>query len=202
MSENKTNPLNTKWCVWYHNPMDKNWSLNSYIKLYEFDSIESFWDLYKNWDDYLPKIYEGMFFIMRKLEDNLIYPLWEDKHNRNGGFWSFKINKEAAKSIWEDLSVFLISESLCVNTKDSMMINGISISPKKSFCIIKIWNNNKLKCDLGILSKFNKTLNYNECMYKCHIDNISNDKIKTNKYKNIQKKNTSVLFKKRKEYSR
>lgn len=175
-------PTHTKWCIWYHNPFDKNWGLSSYSKVYEFDNIESFWNLYKEWDNYLPKIYDGMFFLMRKIGDNVIYPLWEDKNNRRGGFWSFKVDKELSPKIWLDLSIYIISENLCVNSEQSMLINGISISPKKNFCIIKIWNNDQTKSDLGLLNGEIPNLNFEECMYKCHVDNIANDKIKVKKY--------------------
>jgi hypothetical protein len=198
MTDKKENPLNTNWCIWYHNPMDKNWTLNSYKKIYEFDSLEKFWDLYKEWNNYLPCIYDGMFFLMRKINNTLIYPLWEDKHNKNGGFWSFKVNKDIAEEIWIQLSVHLISESLCQDPKNSNIINGISISPKKNFCIIKIWNNNKQKCDIAILNHFSDKINFNECMFKCHIDNISNDKMKTLKYNkyNKNKNQSKKVFRK------
>ena len=193
--ELKIYPTNTNWCVWYHNPFDKNWSLNSYNKLYEFNTLNGFWDLYKTWDTYLPKIYDGMFFLMRKIDNDIIYPLWEDKHNRNGGFWSFKVDKELSKQIWLDLSVYLISENLCLNKDDSLLINGISISPKKNFCIIKIWNNNQKKSDLGLLCQNIPNLNISECMYKCHIDNIANDKIKTKKFKHNNNDKTNRKYK-------
>ena len=71
-----------------------------------------------------------------------------------------------------------------------MLINGISISPKKNFCIIKIWNNDQTKSDLGLLNNEIPNLNFEECMYKCHVDNIANDKIKVKKYsKNNTDKN-------------
>ena len=186
MSSEKTHPTCTSWCIWYHNPHDKNWALNSFDKLYEFDSLESFWDLFQVWDDHLPHISDGMFFLMRKVNDNYIYPLWEDKNNRNGGFWSFKVDKTTAEEIWLNLSICLVSEDLCIN-EDYSLINGISISPKKNFCIIKIWNNNINKSDFGIIKKFSDKLDYTECMYKCHNDNIANDKIKLKKYKYCNK---------------
>ena len=36
---------------------------------------------------------------------------------------------------------------------ESLHVNGISISPKKNFCIIKIWNNNHKKEDVKLLSE-------------------------------------------------
>ena len=207
MSTQETHPTNSEWVVWYHDHQDKNWTLTSYKKLYEFNTIEGFWDLYKEWNNYLPNIYDGMFFLMKKVDGKPIYPLWEDNQNKNGGFWSFKISKELAESIWFELSICLISEALCRDQSNLSIINGISISPKKNFCIIKIWNNDKLKCDTAIINKFSNQVNYSECMYKCHVDNINNDKYKVQKYKNnkvskhsnhnkvFQKKNQSYSIK-------
>ena len=112
----KINNTHTTWAVWYHNPSDKNWDLKSYSKLYEFSNLEDFWKLYTNWNEYLPTCDEGMFFIMRRLKNNCyINPLWEDKYNRNGGFWSFKITKEESSKIWEELSIYLVSENISNN---------------------------------------------------------------------------------------
>ena len=180
----KTHPLNTSWCLWYHNPVDKKWDLGSYTKIYEISTIEDFWVLFNNWDKYLPCVSDGMYFLMRKFSDeDIIYPLWEDKHNVRGGFWSFKMDKSEVEKIWLYLSVYLIAEKLCINENDVDMINGISISPKKNFCILKIWNNCATKCDLGLLNNEVPNLDFSECMYKCHNDNIANDKIKLKKYK-------------------
>ena len=191
--------LNTNWCFWYHNPIDKTWSLESYVKILEIKTIEEFWRLTHNWNDCLPPISEGMFFLMRKLpNNNYINPLWEDKNNRNGGFWSFKINKEDSDEIWNELSINLIAETLSKHINNTMMINGISISPKRNFCIIKIWNNNTALCDKVLLNNTINKINFNECMYKCHLDNIANDKAKIKKNCVTKKKfNTNNnLFKK------
>ncbi len=177
----------TAWTFWYHNPIDKNWDLSSYTKIYEFQTLEDFCKIYNSWDEFLPSVSEGMFFLMRKFSNgNYINPLWEDKYNKNGGFWSFKINKEDAEVIWKELSEYLVAEQICRYKTDTMMINGISISPKRNFCILKIWNNDHNKCDKGLLSNSIPKLSFSECMYKCHNDNIANDQNKVKRY-NSQK---------------
>jgi hypothetical protein len=76
-----------------------------------------------------------MLFIMR--QD--IIPSWEDKHNRNGGCFSYKVSLNHINETWKILSLLLVGETLTNNNKLMETINGISISPKKNFCIIKIW---------------------------------------------------------------
>ena len=39
-------PLKNKWTIWIHDLYDKNWAIDSYKKLYSFDTIEGFWTFY------------------------------------------------------------------------------------------------------------------------------------------------------------
>ena len=73
--------LNNKWVLFFHDPEDNDWSVKSYKKLYEVESIEQFWDLF----DFIGSKYisNGMFFFMR----DGIAPVWEDKKNEDGGCW-------------------------------------------------------------------------------------------------------------------
>ena len=48
-----------------------------------------------------------------------------------------------------------MGESIFVNEKDNLKINGITISPKKNFCIIKIWLNT---CEYQDLKGLNESL--------------------------------------------
>ena len=73
-----------KWTLWFHNQYDNNWTLDSYKKIYSVNNISSFWQLFNNYND----ISNGMYFFMK----NKIKPTYEDKHNKNGGYWSIKIN--------------------------------------------------------------------------------------------------------------
>ncbi len=75
-----------------------------------------------------------MLFLMREN----IKPIWEDENNKDGGCFSYKINNKNVSDIWKKLSCLLVGESL-INERMSLKINGITISPKKHFCIIKIW---------------------------------------------------------------
>ena len=54
------------------------------------------------------------------------------------------------------------------NIEDLNLITGISISPKKSFCIIKIWNNDKNKNSKDLINNNLLNLNLKESLYKAH----------------------------------
>ena len=154
--------LNNKWVLFFHDPEDNDWSVKSYKKLYEVESIEQFWDLF----DFIGSKYisNGMFFFMR----DGIAPVWEDKKNEDGGCWSFKISKKDIYNSWIELSMALLGENITNNIKDSKDITGISISPKKSFSIIKIWNSDSNKNSNSLISKKIPYIFLNSSIYKSH----------------------------------
>jgi len=128
--------LNNKWTVWLHLPYDTDWSINSYKKVSTFETLEECIILMENINKEI--VEKCMLFIMK----NNIKPIWEDPENSKGGCLSYKINTEYVYDIWKKLNYYLIGETL-IDDKDIMdNINGISISPKKNFCIIKFWIKN------------------------------------------------------------
>lgn len=191
--------LNNTWVVWYHNPSDNNWDIKSYRNVYEINNLEDYCR-FQNSRDFLPSLNSSMFFVMRKKSDyEYIYPMWEDENNKNGGCWSFKINSDSINQIWNILTNYLIGENLGNNYENSLKINGISFSPKKGFSIVKIWNNNSK--DYKLVELINKELseylNLDDTLYKSHVENISKDLKKKERfqkqkkyYKNNWNKNT------------
>jgi translation initiation factor 4E len=157
-SNNDELKLNDTWILWYHDPNDVNWEIKSYKTLSTISSINDFWNTY----DFLENsiIENSMFFIMRKG----INPLWEDPQNVDGGCWSFKIQKGNIKKYWSELSIFLLGENI---TKKDKLINGLSISPKKTFCIIKIWTNDKTNSNKEQLNK-KMDIPFESCIFKEH----------------------------------
>jgi hypothetical protein len=68
-----------------------------------------------------------------------ITPLWEDPKNRQGGCFSYKVSNKNVYECWRSLVFSLTGETLSKNKLLQKQINGITISPKKNFCIVKIW---------------------------------------------------------------
>ena len=132
VGEVENNPLNDTWILYAHLPHDTDWSINSYktiLKIYTAEQIISVCESLPE-----PMVQNCMLFLMREN----IKPIWEDENNKDGGCFSYKINNKNVSDIWKKLSCLLVGESL-INEKMSLKINGITISPKKHFCIIKIW---------------------------------------------------------------
>jgi hypothetical protein len=104
-----------------------------------------------------------MLFVMR----SGITPMWEDKRNRNGGCFSYKVLNKHVYDIWKMLFYALCGETLCKDVKYAHMLNGITISPKKNFCIVKIWLSDcKLQDPSQIIDIPN--LSTQGCLFKKH----------------------------------
>jgi len=126
-------PLYDKWVLWAHLPHDIDWSLNSYIKIMEIKTVEDIVSICSAMPDKM--IRNCMLFLMRKG----INPTWEDEHNRDGGCFSYKVKNQEVPNIWRNISYQVVGESMTSNKSFLENISGITISPKKLFCIIKIW---------------------------------------------------------------
>ena len=177
--------LDSKWILWYHSPLDKSWGRDSYKSIIEIESVEEYIILEKSWLECLPTVVEGMYFVMRKNKNgSTIYPQWEDPNNINGGYWSFKVENLDAQNIWFILFKLLIGESLLDNEQNPYLINGISISPKRTFCIVKIWNCKSSVNSVDLLSDvLFKYLDINNVKYSSHNTNIERDAEKMLKFK-------------------
>ena len=155
--------LNNNWTIWLHMPHDTDWSLVSYKKINTFDKMEEFITLTESLPDQL--ISNCMLFIMK---DN-IKPIWEDVHNKNGGCFSYKISNKSVPTIWRKFSYKLVGNSLLkkgCNKKNN--INGITISPKKNFCIIKIWFSDCSNQDPETIDYF-KGVDSRGCLFRKHL---------------------------------
>jgi hypothetical protein len=76
-----------------------------------------------------------MLFVMREG----ITPMWEDVKNRYGGSFSYKASNKNVVEVWRDVTYALVGDSISSNSGFTNSVTGITISPKKNFCIIKIW---------------------------------------------------------------
>ena len=126
-------PLFDKWVLWAHLPHDTDWSLGSYKNIMCIKFVEEMVSLYSCLPEALVK--NCMLFLMRKG----ITPMWEDKENMNGGCFSYKVNNNNVPEVWRSLSYILTGETISVDPKFISKVTGITISPKKLFCIVKIW---------------------------------------------------------------
>ena len=154
--------LSECWTLYFHDPDDNEWTPNSYKVVNNFSTVQDwcYTDL-----SFTTLWQKGMFFVMREH----IQPLWEDPLNKNGGCFSFKVNKPEAANFWFKLGALLLGGTLGKTPDIDLQISGISISPKRNYCILRIWiqlhNYNNINLyNLEIPS-------YSQVMYKSHTDN-------------------------------
>ena len=114
-------------------PHDTDWTVKSYKKIITLNTVEEIITLCETLPEEMIK--NCMLFFMR----DGIQPTWEDPRNRNGGCFSYKVLNKVVPTMWKQLSYTLVGETLSNNKVLMKDINGITISPKKNFCIIKIW---------------------------------------------------------------
>jgi hypothetical protein len=151
-----------KWDLYYHLPHDKNWDLSSYkIIASNISSVEEVILLNNKISETIVKY--TMLFIMRKG----ITPLWEDPKNRTGGAFSFKVTNKQVYEVWKTLFCAVCGETLFIQKEYNNHVNGITISPKKNFCIVKIWLDNCLIQDPNNIIDISN-LQKQGCLFKKH----------------------------------
>lgn len=158
--------LNDIWTIWFHNPDDNDWSQNSYIRLCDISSVNDMIHVYKAYKDLWQN---GTFFIMR----TDISPMWEDPQNRHGGCMSFKIMKYDVHRVWFEIIAKILGETFIVEQKRKdtwSKISGISISPKRSYCICRIWISEK---EYGEPQWYDMSIipTYTQILFKAHNEN-------------------------------
>jgi hypothetical protein len=140
--------LDDTWTLYFHEPSDSSWTMSSYLRLDQISSIESFWQVHEGVRKYLSR---GMFFLMREH----VFPCWDDPNNIRGGCISIKVLKEDLESFWEQVVIRMLGDRLILPPKQDSCrqhgsnlnfeeplwtyVNGVSTSPKRFFCICKIW---------------------------------------------------------------
>ena len=157
-----THPLIGKWDLYYHLPHDKSWDLASYKAImHGIDNAEKTVAINEGLPENVVKF--SMLFAMR----SGITPMWEDPKNRTGGCFSFKVINKQVFEVWKALFYAMCGETLCINKQHSKLVNGITISHKRNFCIVKIWLENCSLQDPNILIDI-PNIQKQGCLFKKH----------------------------------
>ena len=160
--------LNDLWSFYFHDPFNTNWNLSSYIKVTDISSTDAFWSTHKT---FIEKINMGMFFLTREH----IFPCWDDPFNKDGGCLSIKVLKQDVRPFWEGICARVLGETLLKDTTKWDHVNGVSISPKKHFCIIKVWmrtNESQEAVAYNLPPNF-----YGDVIYKPNSENIEGQQV-------------------------
>jgi hypothetical protein len=157
--------LNDTWTLYFHDPWSSDWTMSSYSRLGDVSSIE---DIAGILPVVSPHLHQGIWFVFRES----IFPCWDDPANIEGGCLSIKVLKTEAPEYFKTLLLRLLGEDILVDKKsmDVMKVNGISVSPKKNFCILKLWLGSP---DLNKREQFELGNQYDgEVVYRSNRENI------------------------------
>ena len=154
--------LDATWALWAHFPRNNNWNDTSSSLVTEITTAEEIIAL----NDLLPTdvTTKGMLFLMRKN----VAPLYEDPVNANGGAFSYRVTNADVPSTWRQVTYALVGETLSTNPDIVPTITGVTISPKKNFCIIKIWMSTTEHSDPAQMALNIPHLSSAACLFKPH----------------------------------
>lgn len=142
------------WTLYFHSPEETKWTLNTFINLGSMFTWEQFWTIIEALKS--ESFADGMFFMMRDPSP----PLWENHQNIRGGCYSFRCHKKDAIDIYINYIIACMLGIASLSAENRL--NGISISPKRGFNIIKIWNTDAQKFsnpgDIAIVGNEIKTV--------------------------------------------
>ncbi len=128
-----THPIPTgSWTLYFHEPEDKSWTPDSYKRIQGVNCWEALGALLREMGPH--RLTNGMMFAMRGETS----PLWENKANIRGGSYCLKVSRKVAGEVYQKY----LAAAACgiASTDPQNAIVGVTMSPKKGFCIIKLWN--------------------------------------------------------------
>ncbi len=151
------------WTLYFHDPADTTWTPESYKKIGSFSDFNSFWGTLKTID--AERFQSGMFFFMK----DPFLPLWEHRSNIHGGSYCIKVPEATAFDTFQQYAAAAILNLVSKEEKNNIV--GVTISPKKGFHIMKVWN---LTCKLYNLPTdiniYGAGLKAADVLYRPHVD--------------------------------
>ena len=151
------------WTLYFHEPEDKSWTLESYKRIATTNSWEGLGMLMRELGTH--RVTNGMLFAMRGDTS----PLWENKANIRGGSYCLKVSRRVAVDVYQRYLAAAALDAASVDAENAIV--GVTMSPKKGFCIIKLWNaNSKAFHSPGDIALLHEDVRPEEILYRPHTD--------------------------------
>jgi hypothetical protein len=151
------------WTLYFHDPEDTKWTPESYKRIGTFSDFSGMWGTLNkiNSDRFLA----GMFFLMK----DPFLPLWEHRSNIHGGSYCIKIPEAQAYESFQRYAAAAILGLVSREEKNNIV--GVSISPKKGFHILKLWNlTSRLYNKPGDVAIYGDSMKPTDVLYRPHVD--------------------------------
>lgn len=132
------------WTLYFRHPGETKWTLNTFLSLGTVTTWGEFWALMDALGN--ESCGESMYYMM----NDPFPPLWESHQNIRGGYYSFRCGKREAADAYHNYLIGAMLGSLSTDPNTNR-ITGISISPKRGFNIVKIWNTDSKQSSTALL---------------------------------------------------
>lgn len=142
----KSNKITT-YVLWAHHIFDKNWNVNDFINICEFNTPDAFWKIFNNFGKLCCLPYR--YCVIKKG----FPPAWENQKYNKGCILSILVMKHDALKIWIKLNTLMVTGNL--STEDNII--ALVYVPKQSNDFIKIWcTDSKEKLQSTLSDRFKK----------------------------------------------
>jgi hypothetical protein len=151
------------WTLYFHDPEDSSWTPDSYKKLGSFRDFAGLWGaLHRIGSD---RFLAGMYFLMK----DPYLPLWEHRSNIHGGSYCIKVPEAGALEVYQRYIAAAILGVASHDEKNTIL--GVTISPKKGFHILKVWNAScKAFHDPTDIPLLGDSMKVADILYRPHVD--------------------------------
>ncbi len=150
------------WSLWYHSPKENKWTPSTYKQVALINTWTDFWTIIDSIGD--DTFLNGFFFFMKGNAP----PLWENKVNIRGGSYSMRVGRKEAFSTFINYTIGAMVGKASHTPENK--INGITVSPKRGFNVINIWNEDFNYAAVEDLCEYGRRLPGEEIRYTRHID--------------------------------
>lgn len=124
--------FNDTWRAYVHHPNVTDWTHASYKSVGVLSGVDDFWLL---WNACEPVITRTMMFVMREN----VFPTWDDAACIDGAIGSALVPETRAPEVFREMVGMALGEWLARCPGRWSEVNGVSIAPKKEFCVVKLW---------------------------------------------------------------
>ena len=151
------------WTLYFHDPADTDWRPESYKRNGTFHDFPAFWGALNTINN--GRFLNGMYFLMR----DPYLPLWEHRSNIHGGSYCIKVPEAVAAETFQRYAAAAVLKLVTAQEKNEIV--GVTISPKKGFHILKLWNvTSKMFHDPTEIAVYGEGMKAADVLYRPHVD--------------------------------
>jgi len=127
-------PFVGSWKLYFHDPSNPSWQEKDYILLATLTSWSDYWTWMTAISD--AQFEQGGLFLMK----DGFPPRYEHHTNKRGGAYQIQISQieDEYRKIFDYYAIGMIQEAIAINPTNKII--GLSISLKRKFYILKVWN--------------------------------------------------------------